>query len=181
MPDVTPIGTSPNALQASRGGWMLLVLLLCFGMGLLMRWSVLEHQRIATQQNQNRAMGTAAILASGKADDLGGLLADKRTMLIRLNGSSQGSLAYNDALHRGYLFCANLPILPMRQTYKIVAVGGLRYTVLDFASVPGQSVYAFHVEPGTGVIRRFELVDGSTDHRADRAIAAGDIPSLEAK
>lgn len=152
---------APARPPASPSRWLLLVLILCFVLGVLISWIAVEHHSFLAQQNQAKAMTTAALLASGRADDLGTLLADQRTLLICLNGANPASIAYNHALHRGYLFCPNLPPLPAGQTYHIVAVNSSPHTVLDFAATPGQSVYAFHVEAEANAMRQFQLRDGS--------------------
>jgi len=171
-----PLAVPPAPPHPSPAGWLLLVLLLCFLLGLLVSWIGVEHQGWLAQQDRTKAMRTAAMLASGQADDLGDLLADQRTVLIRLTGAGQGSIAYNELLHRGHLFCPNLPILPAGQTYRIVAIDSTPHTILDFTAIPGQSIYSFHLEPGIGAIRQFQLLDGS-----HRPLASGEVPVAAGK
>lgn len=184
LPPVVPVYPSmavPLAAPASlphtaQARWVVMVLFLCVLLGLLASWAMLERKDRMVWQEQADQLKAAADMTGARANELGALLADRRTVWVGLSGGVEGSIAFNKAMHRGYLFCRKLPILAAGQEYAVVAVGAAPHTVLQFTATPGQSTYLFNLED-SGAIRQFQLLAGPPGHPSDQPIAGGQVPA----
>jgi hypothetical protein len=153
-------GTPPS----SRAGTLVFA---CLAIGLLA--SVVQMQRLRIRNEQQRAnvMATTADLYAGRSQELGQLMADSHTQLIRLmpgemSDMHSASMVWNGSRLRGALFCDQLPIQNAGQSYEIWAVdaGGGASQLADVNAEPGVSVYPFHSAVVPVRPDRFEITDG---------------------
>src|ERR1700733_7809331 len=68
----------------------------CLIIGVLASLYVVQSTRNKAQQNRLTALRTSAVKIQGDAEDMGKLLSDPRTQWVRLSGSLQASLAWNE-------------------------------------------------------------------------------------
>ena len=111
-------------------------------------------------------MATTADLYAGKSQELGQLMADSHTQLIRLASAGTspcavrpwpGMLAVGEAP-----LLRHVPIQNAGQSYQIWAVDavGSASQMADVKAEPGVSVYPFRSAVGTASVNRFEVTDG---------------------
>jgi hypothetical protein len=139
----------------------------CLAIGLLASAVQVQRLRIHNEQQRATVMATTADLYAGKSQELGQLMADSHTQLIRLSSAENSpvrgaSMAWNAGRRRGALFCDQLPIQNAGQSYEIWAVdaGGSASQMADVKAEPGVSVYPFRSAVGTANANRFEVTDG---------------------
>jgi hypothetical protein len=153
---MTPDPTPPIIYRTRPSGdWGTALVFACFAIGLILSWGTYEmRQRIAQEESTRRFRHDIDAVTS-RQRDLGRLLADPRTKLIRLLPTGQNSLpvwaavAWNDQSQTGALFSDDLFLRGSRRyQLQLVPSSGLATSMLVGPSAPGQTVYFFNPAPG---------------------------------
>ncbi len=153
---------SQSSVQSS---WALSLVIACLAIGLLGAAVRYEQVRIQNERQRSSSLATAASIAAGNSEDLGELMADSRTRLVRLSGEAgitNASLAWNPARPVGALFCDKLPVVAGGAPYEIWGIGngGATIHLGDIQPASGVSVYPFPLPTGLGEISRVEITAG---------------------
>lgn len=171
-PDFTAASTS---LPADRSGsWSFTLICACLAVGLLgsiVRW---EQVRLKNEQGRAAMLAREAGMSESLSEDVGKLMADPATQLIRLTGSELSTvkiatLAWNPRSRSGVLFCDQLPPIGRGQAYQISSVGSNRQSVplTSLTTAPGTSTYFFHLDsdptPGASIVVSVVPHVGATD------------------
>jgi hypothetical protein len=149
--------------------WAATIVIACLALGFM--GAIIQSLGRALGREQNIANQTksAAEYAQSINEDVGKLLADPQTKLVRLTSASllsaDAAIAWNGARHDGALFCDQLPMLPASQPYEIWAIGGADQgaKVVEVRPEPGVSVYPFHYSDTPERLTRFEITAGARD------------------
>jgi hypothetical protein len=127
-----------------------LLIFACLALGFAA--SAVQYERIAATSQRNRAelLATADSRMEGQLEDLGKLLSEPQTRMIRLTGSPGSSvanavIAWNAAARRGYLLCDQLPVLDSGSGYELWALHGSDdpVKIATIVAKAGDSVYLF--------------------------------------
>lgn len=170
-----------DRLRSGGGGrlttWAVTVIIACLALGFM--GSIIQSlgRALGRQQNITNTARTAADYAQSVDEDVGKLLADPQTKLVRLTSPSQltadAAIAWNEARRDGALFCDKLPLLPASQSYEIWAIGrsdkGAK--VVEVRPAPGVSIYPFHYSDASVHLIRFEVTAGAPDATRPPALA----------
>jgi hypothetical protein len=157
------------AMNARISTWAVTVIFACLAIGFMGSMIESLSHHLGQQQKLANQSKTDAEYAQSQSEDVGKLLADPQTQLVRLTSttlaSANAAIAWNASRHDGALFCDTLPLLPQAQAYEIWAVSpsdqGAK--VVDVRPSPGVSVYPFHYSDATARLSRFEVTAGSRD------------------
>jgi hypothetical protein len=152
--------------SAPIGTWAVTVVFACLALGFM--GSVIRSlsNKLGQEQNATNSSRTAEQFAAGMNEDMGRLMADPQTQLVRLSSGNQlaadASIAWNAQRQDGALFCDSLPVLPASQAYEIWAIDGSDKgaKVVEVRPEPGVSVYPFHYSESGGKLAKFELTAG---------------------
>jgi hypothetical protein len=156
--------------------WAVTVIFACLALGFLGSAIRSLSRELGHEQNQANVSKTAAQFAEGLNEDMGKLLADPHTQLVRLSSgallSADAAIAWNGRTHDGALFCDKLPMLDSPRAYEIWAIAGTDQGAKlgEVAPAPGVSVYPFHYSDALDHLSRFEVTAGSR--------GAGKLPVL---
>jgi hypothetical protein len=161
--------------------WAVILVLACLALGLV--GGVVQWERGRADVEQRRAVSMAVhdSLLQAQREDLGKLLADPQTRMVRLlpsDGSrvTQAVIAWNPAQQTGFLFCDQLPALDSGVSYEIWATRDAEPSPISRIDArPGLSVYRFRPDGGLNAVRRWEITAGPRS--ADAApILVGVLP-----
>jgi hypothetical protein len=161
IPDRRHAGDRPGST------WGAPLFFACLSMGLLAAFISVEWSRLANEQDLTNSLKTAATLAQSRDEDLGRLLADPNTRVVKLvagDGSSihNASAAWNPRLESGFLFCDQLPVLDAPAKYHVWLIdsdsSAISLGALD--AKPGVSVYTFTAERPAQSAARIEITSG---------------------
>jgi len=147
--------------------WAVTVIFACLALGFLGSIISSLGRELGQQQNQAKVSKTAAQFAEGLNEDVGKLLADPHTQLVKLSSgallSADAAIAWNGARHDGALFCDKLPMLDSPLAYEIWAVDGSDQgtKLAEVKPAPGVSVYPFHYSDSLDHLSRFEVTSGA--------------------
>jgi hypothetical protein len=139
----------------------------CLSMGLLAAFISVEWSKLANEQDLTNSLKTDATLSQSRDEDLGRLLADPNTHVVKLvanDGSSihNAAVAWNPRLVSGFLFCDQLPVLDAPSKYHVWLIGSdssaISLGALD--AKPGVSVYMFTPEQPVQSALRIEITSG---------------------
>jgi hypothetical protein len=149
--------------------WAVSVIFACLALGFLGSAIGSLSRELGHEQHQANVSKTAAQFAEGLNEDMGKLLADPHTQLVRLSSgallSADAAIAWNGTTHDGALFCDKLPMLDSPQAYEIWAIAGSDQGAKlgEVRPAPGVSVYPFHYSDGLDHLSRFEVTAGSRE------------------
>jgi hypothetical protein len=166
--------------RARISTWAATVVIACLALGFLGSMVQSLSRELGREQNLANGSKSVAEYAQSLNEDVGKLLADPRTQLVRLSSPSllaaDASIAWNGARHDGALFCDKLPLLPSSQAYEIWAIGRADQgaKMVEVRPAPGVSVYPFHYSDAVERLSRFEVTAGSRD-AAKPPVFAGTI------
>jgi hypothetical protein len=130
--------------------WGSALIIACFGLGFAMSWGTYEmRQRVAQEVGAQDARHEVDIL-NGQQSDLGRLLADPRTILVRLTATEESGapglacVAWNQQTQTGAVFCGDLAV-GNNQHYLVwlVPSSGAATTAVFGPAQSGRSVYLF--------------------------------------
>ncbi|MGD0387943.1 MAG: anti-sigma factor [Tepidisphaeraceae bacterium] len=147
-PDVNRAAAS--AAHGRRSNWSGLLVFACLALGFVA--SAVQYERVAATSQRDRAeiLATADSRMEGQLEDLGKLLSDPQTRMVRLTGSPGSSvanavIAWNAAARRGYLLCDQLPVLDSGSGYELWALhgGDDPVKIATIVAKAGDSVYLF--------------------------------------
>ncbi|MGD0768827.1 MAG: anti-sigma factor [Tepidisphaeraceae bacterium] len=178
-PDVEP--GAANAAHGRRSGWAGLLIFACLALGFA--GSAVQYERVAATSQRNRAevLATADSRVEGQLEDLGKLLSDPQTRMIRLTGLPGSSvanavIAWNGAARRGYLLCDQLPVLDSGSGYELWMLhgGDEAVKIASIVAKAGQSVYLFQAWGAMDGKIRLEITAGKRS-TGKAPILAGEI------
>jgi hypothetical protein len=155
MTDPTYYGPNAERPAASPAygkgsGWAGVLVFACLALGFA--GSAVQYERVAATNQRNRAelLATADSRMEGQLEDLGKLLSDPQTRMVRLTGLPGSSvanavIAWNAAARRGYLLCDQLPVLDSGSGYELWALhgGDEAVKIATIVARAGDSVYLF--------------------------------------
>jgi hypothetical protein len=158
-----------SAINARISTWAVTVVFACLALGFLGSMVESLSRQLGQQQKLANQSKTNAEYAQSLNEDMGKLLADPQTQLVRLSSptlsSANAAIAWNASRHDGALLCDTLPLLPASQAYEIWAISpsdqGAK--VVELRPAPGVSVYPFHYSDAAARLSRFEVTAGSRD------------------
>ncbi|HEX4053952.1 MAG TPA: anti-sigma factor [Tepidisphaeraceae bacterium] len=137
--------------EPARGtGWGAMLVVACLALGFSA--SAVEYERVWGQGQQQRAelLETADSEAAGQLEDLGKILADPQTRLIRLTAMdaspiTNAMIVWNSSRQKGYFLCDQLRMLDAGMTYEVWTRRGSDEPIRIAGIQPkaGQSVYPF--------------------------------------
>jgi hypothetical protein len=147
----------PDQTTPARQGndWATGLIAACIGVGFLMSWGTYEmRQRVAQWTAEQQFRHERDAMAAMQMD-LGQLLADPGTKLIRLTPAIDQtppllvSVAWNDSRQTGAIFWRNQPE-QVRQRYlvRLISSGGAATAATIGPTEPGRTVYLFSPPPG---------------------------------
>jgi hypothetical protein len=170
----------PGRYPARPGvSWVPALVVACAMVGILASDVQIQRVRFGNEQQRVDRLGAAAQLFAGRNEELGQLMADSHTQLIRLgpidgaSGIPAASIAWNAARSRGALFCDELPVQDSGRSYGIWAinVGGVAAQLADINVQPGVSVYPFESANSFLQAARFEITAGLRSTRQPVVLA----------
>jgi hypothetical protein len=188
---VNPSGPNRPRKRESRSSWGGVLVFACLAIGFLASGLQLTRERLKDEQTRANQLNTTTVFVEAQSENVGRLMADPQTVLIRLTGPAgsgvhHASLAWNAVQSRGALFCDALPLLDASRRYELYgfAKDGEPMHLGEIQGRPGTGVYTFRAEPQNGQmpadsISQFEITAGPRIASHD-PVLAGSIPSANA-
>jgi len=170
-----------NAAPPRRSGWAGVLILACLALGFA--GSAVQYERVAATSERNRAeiLAAADSRTEGQLEDLGKLLSDPQTRMVRMAGLPGSSvanavIAWNAGARRGYLLCDQLPVLDSGGGYELWALhgGDEPVKIATIVAKAGDSVYLFQAWRAMDGKIRLEITAGARSS-GKAPILAGEI------
>lgn len=170
-----------------RNDWATALVAACIGIGFLLSWGTYEMRQRVAQSNAQQQFRHERDAMAGQQMDLGQLLADPGTKLIRLTAAIEQtppllvSVAWNDSRQTGALFWRNQPDqVRRRYLVRLISSGGAATAATIGPTEPGRTVYLFSPPPGNIAMPReivlCDFVEGDAPQGAGgAALASGKI------
>jgi hypothetical protein len=164
--------------------WGSALIVACLALGFAMSWGSYElHQRFAQRDSDVQFRHDLDLLTSQQSD-LGELLADPRTKLVRLvpvNGRPQvrlASVAWNDQRQSGAVFCGDLADGGSRRFQVwLLPSSGTPIAISFGPSEAGRAVYPFSSAAHAAFPSQIVLTEWTAEQQpGDAALARGDVP-----
>jgi hypothetical protein len=163
LPPLPYNSSKPAIRYVYRVNWGATLIIACLALGLSAGVIQLERAQIAQQRNRMAAVTAAASLRESQEEDLGKLLADPETRLVPFEADAaigQATVAWNERLQQGAIFCDHLPISDSGQPYAVVA----------YDSPPGQPATD---QPGSGHAGKDRTITGQSRQIATLQVRPG--------
>ena len=168
----SPAPATPPAAPRHRaaGDWAAALVVTCLALGLVLGWGKYELDQRSSAESQTAIYRHDLDLLASRDGDLGSLLADPATRIIRLQSLDQrlsplrlAAVAWNDGRQRGALFCDNLAPVSDGEEYQLWLIpeqGPTEATAISLSDPePGETVYPFS-PLGRAAPRRIVLTVG---------------------
>jgi hypothetical protein len=162
--------------------WGSALIIACFGLGFAMSWGTYEMRQRVTQEVGAMDARHELDLVAGQQNDLGRLLADPRTKLVRLTATDDpgalelASVAWNQETQTGAVFCGDLSMGNHQryQVWLIPSTGAATAAVFGPAE-SGRSIYPF--SPTSQVAPPVELIltSATKSREPGQALARGKV------
>jgi hypothetical protein len=147
------------------GDWGTALVFACLAIGFCMSWGTYEMHGRLSETNQARAFRHDLDIVVSRQSDLGWLLSDPRTKLIRLapvgdhSPVRAASVAWNESMQRGAIFCNDLASNGLRRyQVQLIPASGAGTAISFGPALPGETIYSLIPAPADVSVAPAEIV-----------------------